>query len=93
MTDLGSGECAHEAADTQDKTLHSRAVVSADDMRKDQELQGLQRHVLVLRTELKEVNDKWFALQKKLRLQAVTDESGHTETIPMSACHSGHLGG
>ena len=27
-------------------------------MRKDQELQGLQRHVLSLRSELKEVNNK-----------------------------------
>ena len=79
VTDLGSGECVHEAADTQ------------DDMRKDQQLQGLQRHVLALRTEPNEVKDQWVALQKLLRLQAMTDKGGHTETIPKSACDSGHL--
>ena len=66
---------------TQGKTLHSRAVVSADDTRKKQELDGLQRHDLALRTELKETKEQWFALQKQLRLQAVTDKSGHTETL------------
>ena len=60
-------------------------------MRKDQELQGLQRHVSALRTEPKEVQDQWFALKKQLRRQAVTDKSGHTETILKSACDSGHL--
>ena len=74
-------ECAHEAADARQDTTHSRAVDSADDMRKDQELHGLQRHDLALRTELKEAKDQWFALQKQLRLQAVTDKSGHTETL------------
>ena len=91
LTDLGSGECAHEAAGTQDKVLHSRAEVSVDDMQKDQELQGFQRRVLALRTELKEVKDQLFALQKKLHLQAVPDKSEHTETIPEGACDSGHL--
>ena len=76
---------------TQGKTLHLRAVVSADDTRKKQELKGLQRHDLALRTELKEVKDQWFALQKQLRLQAVTDKRGHTETIPKIACNSRHL--
>ena len=66
-------------------------MISADDMRKDQEFKGLQRLVLALRTELNEVKDHWFPLQKQLRPQAVTDKSGHTETIPKSACDSGHL--
>ena len=59
--------------DTQDKGLHPRAVVSADDMRKDQELKDCRgMFFLALRTERKVVNDKEFTLQKKFRLQEIT---------------------
>ena len=91
MKDLGSGECTHEADDTQDKILYSCAVVSVDDTRKDQELQGLQRHVLALRSELKEETDQRCALQEQLHLQAVSEKNGHIKTVPKSACDSGHL--
>lgn len=77
VTDLGSGERAREA-DSQDKILPSRAVAVVE-QRRDQELLGLQRHVLVLRTELEEVKEQRAALKRQLRLN-VKDDSGCAET-------------
>jgi len=87
VTDLGSGERAREA-DSQDKILPSRAVAVVE-QRRDQELLGLQRHVLALRTELEEVKEQRVALKRQLRLNG-KDDSGCDKTTS-GGQDGGHL--